>query len=941
MKLRVSLLIASGLALAGCSGDKTDYAGVADRLTSRVTTPRIETPRVDGPETVSHQRPHLMDAYGRYVQIKGINVSGSHKAPPSEDHIKIGGDDDPMAERTRPSRYPLVDTDRVDCLNEMPIPSDCLETGPDGSVCTDSDTCTVDYLASPFPLDEADRWFGQMASLGFNSVRLITNWESIQPYRPNSEICKTSERYTDECYDLEYLAYYEALIAKARDYGIYVLVDMHQDIFSRHIMTYYNESPSYRDAGETLDAIPGTLDHTILSLFPPYTDWVRGHGAPRWVVQTALPEKKMSSKYWGMFRGIGGLTNRDGSLNLGLLGTLQSLLERFDPGGGVPPWLPDILDSAPETRFEVNETSDILPLTPWIASGLLSLDVDRSFAALFAGDTIFPNLVVDDDGLTKRKTDATNAQAPDLKTYLQGHYIGSFLELAKRAKSFDNVIGYDVINEPVGVFLMMALGGVFKQLVGLPDECAAPVDCMLPEGCDPDSEQWPTCLPEDLLEEGELPEDAYERLSGVAGLQFECIDERGLDGSDQPSGPTKWCRSLTDKPATENPLVLYGARFEDTVISFLGAELGGEIFSLIKGLQLLPTDAHPYTMYQWGLDEVATGAALGINFGFEQNHLQPFYETVGQAIQGEDPNAIIWFEPATSIRMITGPMQFWDQPLTRPKGIDQLVFAPHWYPDIYPQLGINSQPRQFNSDEWLYRDFTEPLRKHMEEAPTWLGNMPIVFGEFGTYFNLRLREKDLDPAQAKEISAHVLNSYYEAFEELGLGNMVWCFSATNDAKYGEDWNHEDFSVIGPDGEPRAWPAFVRPYARATSGKLITQHFVSQYHFWDPVQGVPRPTGDYELRMQRRESDEPTEVFVPRRQYPNGFYVWLSDGSAFFDHERQILYWYPSADAPKTNHRLHIQPRSTIREALDWAYFFDEESVLIGHQPGSFPVEVSQ
>ena len=171
--------------------------------------------------------------------------------------------------------------------------------------------------------------------------------------------------------------------------------------------------------------------------------------------------------------------------------------------------------------------------------------------------------------------------------------------------------------------------------------------------------------------------------------------------------------------------------------------------------------------------------------------------------------------------------------------------------------------------------------------------------------------------------------------------MVWCFSATNDAKYGEDWNHEDFSVIGPDGEPRGWPAFVRTYARATSGKLIKQHFVSQYHFWDPVQGVPRPTGDYDLRMQRRESDEPTEVFVPRRQYPNGFYVWVSDGSAFFDHERQILYWYPSADAPQTDHRLHIQPRSTIREALNWAYFFHEEEVLIGHQPGTFPVEVAQ
>ncbi|MGC6419443.1 MAG: cellulase family glycosylhydrolase [Bradymonadia bacterium] len=927
--------------LMGCDSDAPDFEEAASRLTSRVVTPRVETARVDSNGRVSHQRPHLMDAHGRYVQIKGINVSGSHKAPPTEVHIplNVAQTGEPVGQRSRPSRYPIVDRDREACLTQMPIPADCLEQGEDGVPCTETDTCSVDYIASPFPLSDADRWFGELAALGFNSVRLITNWESIQPYKPNSDICLGSDRYTDECYDLDYLAYYEALIAKAKAHGIYVLVDMHQDIFSRHIMTYYNESPSFLDGGETVQPPAGSLDHTILSLFPPFTDWVRGHGAPRWVVQTALPEKRMDSPYWGMFRGIGGLTTRDGGLNLGLLGTLQSLLNRFNPGGEIPAWLPDVLNSAPERRFEVNETSDILPLTPWIVPGLLSLDVDRSFAALFAGDKAFPNLVVDDDGFTKRRDEAANADAPGLQTYLQAHYAGAFRELAKRAKKYDNVIGYDVINEPVGVFLMMSLGGLFKQLVGPPSECVAPVDCLLPDGCQPDGDDWPNCLPAELVEDGENADDAYARLAGEAGTQFECIDDRGRDGVDGDVGDVRWCRSLSDRPATENPLVLYGDRFEDAIVSMLGVELGGELFGLIRGLQLLPTDAHPYTMYQWGLDEVDVGTALGMNFGFEQNHLQPFFENIGQAIQEEDPNAIIWFEPATSIRMITGPMQFWDQPLTRPKGIKQLVYAPHWYPDIYPQLGINSRPRQFNSDEWLYRDFTESLRHHMEESPTWLGNIPVVFGEFGTYFNLRLRQPDLRPAEATDISAHILNSYYEAFEELGVGNMVWCFSATNDALYGEDWNHEDFSIIGPDQEPRGWPAYVRTYARSTSGKLIRQRFVSQYHFWDPVQGEPRPSGDFDLHMQRRESDAATEIFVPRLQYPDGFYVWLSDGVAYYDDQRQMLYWYPSDDAPHTEHRLHLQPKSQVREAIGWTYYFEGEQVLFGSAPHAFAMEV--
>ena len=455
-QLSAALIAALTLCIS-CQGDEPDFKTLAGELTSRVHTPTITHQRVDGEGTLTHRRAHLMDHHERFVHIRGLNVSGSHKAPPTETHglNTAPPEGTPDGERHRPSRYPLRNLDRPECLNEMPIPAECLEVGPDGGPCTESDTCTIDYVASPFAIEEADRWFGQMAELGFNSVRLITNWESIQPYKPGSQKCLEDPRYSDECYDLDYLDYYEELIVKAQDYGIYVLVDMHQDIFSRHLMTLYNESPSYVEDGELQQATSG-LDKIILSLFPPYTDWVRGHGAPRWVVQTALREKEMGSEYWGMFRGLGQLTLRNGGVNVGLLTNLQDLLDRFAPGGEIPAWLPDILNNRPKRRFAVNETSDILPLNPWILPGILSLDIDRSFAALFAGDVAFPNLVVDQDGLTKHIDEASDPNAPNLKEYLQGKYVEAFLQLAQRAKKYDNVIGYDVINEPVGAFLMMA-----------------------------------------------------------------------------------------------------------------------------------------------------------------------------------------------------------------------------------------------------------------------------------------------------------------------------------------------------------------------------------------------------------------------------------------------------------------------------------------------------
>jgi len=238
--------------------------------------------------------------------------------------------------------------------------------------------------------------------------------------------------------------------------------------------------------------------------------------------------------------------------------------------------------------------------------------------------------------------------------------------------------------------------------------------------------------------------------------------------------------------------------------------------------------------------------------------------------------------------------------------------------------GINGGPREFNEDEWLYRDFKGPLKKYLKEGPAWFGNVPVVFGEFGTYFNFGGHKASKESGYL--ISSHVLNSYYEAFESLGIGNMIWCFSAENDAKYGELWNKEDFSIIGPDGEPRGRTAYVRPYARAMSGKPVKQFFYSQHHFYEPTMGEKIPTRRFGMEMELKESNVATELFVPQFQYPEGFYVWLSDGDAFYDWDRQILYWYPTENTVGSTHQLRIDPILEDRENLGWSARFKDGNV---------------
>jgi hypothetical protein len=308
---------------------------------------------------------------------------------------------------------------------------------------------------------------------------------------------------------------------------------------------------------------------------------------------------------------------------------------------------------------------------------------------------------------------------------------------------------------------------------------------------------------------------------------------------------------------------------------------------------------------------------LDLNLSFDGKYLMPLYQRLATAIQNEDSDAIIFLEPGMSLKTVTGNLPQWNSHLVKPEGIRQAVLAPHWYPDIYPVIGINVDPRDFQVDEWLYRDFVPEIQKVLATNAQTTGNIPVVFGEFGTYFNFN----GIAEAQADDyaISAAILNRYYEAFEELGLGRILWCYSPDNTAENGDGWNREDFSILGPDRKPRAWQAFLRPHARATSGRLISQRFHGPLAFLDPAPGEALEDRLFELTMETRQTAAPTAVFVPTLQYPEGFFVWLSDGAAYYDRETQLLFWYPTNEAPGTTHSLRLRPRATQQ---DWDYFFD-------------------
>jgi len=321
------------------------------------------------------------------------------------------------------------------------------------------------------------------------------------------------------------------------------------------------------------------------------------------------------------------------------------------------------------------------------------------------------------------------------------------------------------------------------------------------------------------------------------------------------------------------------------------------------------------------------GVALNLNLNFDREYLQALYERVGNAIQAEDPDAVIFIEPSMGTSQVFSLLGYYTTPMLRPAGLRQVVFEPHYYTDIYPYGGMNQPPRSFTAEEIRYRDYYDGIEGALFAGTDSLGNPPILLGEFGTYYNFNGIEDSMEQDYA--VSAEFLDNYYEAIEKLRLHSTLWCYSPENTAANGEGWNKEDFSLLGPDQKPRAANTYVRTTPRFTSGKLMSYYFYSPLHYYQPQPGVPTPEREFYMEMGGLETSAPTEIFVPELQYPEGFYVYLSDGRCAFDDERHILYWFPSDDNPKVTHTIRIRPPWAGYGDEEWDYFFKDGRVMEG------------
>jgi hypothetical protein len=297
-------------------------------------------------------------------------------------------------------------------------------------------------------------------------------------------------------------------------------------------------------------------------------------------------------------------------------------------------------------------------------------------------------------------------------------------------------------------------------------------------------------------------------------------------------------------------------------------------------------------------------AVQGRKADFANGYLKPFLLRCAREVRAVDPDALIFLEGAPGGAHFT-----WEQ-----ADAANVVNATHWYDGLtlYTKqfrslvtLDVHTMKLVFGSGR-VRRSLADQLGRLPEAAEREMGGIPTLVGEFGIPFDMHNKAAYRSGDFSKQVQA--LDASISALDANLLSWTMWNYAADNNNLHGDLWNDEDLSVFsrdqqGPEArrDPlahldeggRALAALVRPYAAATAGEPLSMAY-----------DVARKEFTFEFRHDPAVA-EPTEIFLPRRAYPGGYVVTVSDGTCEKNLIGQSLLW--RHDAQRETHRIHVRP----------------------------------
>lgn len=414
----------------------------------------------------------------------------------------------------------------------------------------------------------------------------------------------------------------------------------------------------------------------------------------------------------------------------------------------------------------------------------------------------------------------------NIQEYLQGHYLGSMAAVAERVAGFDNVIGFDTLNEPGTGYIGRALETPMTRYRG---EAWSPLD----------------------------------GLAVASGLRRE-VPILTLGGHST--------EGVATMNAAQVPIWLPGRTdpFRDAGVWDVGA------------------DGQPVALKP-DYFEVVDGRTVSV----ERDYMVPFFNRVARTIRAWNDDWLVFAE-IDPLSALAGK--------GFPEGLpERTVNAAHWYDVTALVTKRFDEARMENlhtgkvhkGRQAIEDNYVDEIGRLKAAANSLAGGAPTLIGECGIQYDLndaaafaRWAQGERDP-EIWAAQTTALDLMYNALDRLLVSSTQWNYTVSNrnDPMIGDGWNQEDLSVWSidqstgpdnPDSGGRAIHGFCRPFARAIQGRAIRHGFDSR-------------TGKYELDFDADPAlRQPTEIYVPRLHYPEGFRVEIDGAMIALECAGQVI-----------------------------------------------------
>ncbi len=163
---------------------------------------------------------------------------------------------------------------------------------------------------------------------------------------------------------------------------------------------------------------------------------------------------------------------------------------------------------------------------------------------------------------------------------------------------------------------------------------------------------------------------------------------------------------------------------------------------------------------------------------------------------------------------------------------------------------------------------------------------PLIFAQLAN----AARERGLIPfltefggSQESEQIREYLNLNFEQIEAHLLNATLWNYDLYHTKEGKDNWNLENFSLLGPNREPRNLDVVARPYPMRSSAEPVLLFFDIKSKYATII-------------LEGKVVDAPTVIYIPFKiHYAPEFTVWATSKQIKWDKDNQLLYWYPAKD----------------------------------------------